>query len=60
MFKQVDLLDVMATDYGDYARKILRIIFTSDELQTRILPPGKSHLARKPLDEDRFKIFISK
>jgi len=51
MFKQVDLLDVMATDYGDYARKILRVIFTSDELQTRILPPGKLHLARKPLDE---------
>ncbi len=60
MFKKVDLLDVMATDYGDYARKILRIIFTSDELQTRILPLGKSYLARKPLDEDRFKIFISK
>ncbi len=51
MFNKINLVDVMATDYGEYAREILRIIFTSNELKTSILPPGKLHLARKPLDE---------
>lgn len=47
----------MATDYGDYSRKILRMIFSPDELKNRILPPGKEYLAREPLDPERFRIF---
>ncbi|CAF4859185.1 unnamed protein product [Rotaria sp. Silwood1] len=60
MFGEINLLDVMATDYGDYARKILQIIYTSDELKNSILPPGKPHLARPPLAKDRFKKFLGK
>ncbi|CAF4114537.1 unnamed protein product [Rotaria sp. Silwood2] len=58
MFGEINLLDVMATDYGDYARQILQIIYTSDELKNSILPPGKPHLARPPLAKDRFKKFL--
>ena len=47
----------MATDYGGYARKILRIIFSSEELKNSILPPGRPHLTRQPLDQKRFNIF---
>ncbi|CAF4678720.1 unnamed protein product, partial [Rotaria magnacalcarata] len=58
MFKNINFLGVMATDYGDYSRQILRIIFTGDELKTCILPPGKAHLTREPLDQERFTIFL--
>ncbi|CAF4519374.1 unnamed protein product, partial [Rotaria magnacalcarata] len=58
MFKNINLLGVMATDYGDYSRQILRIIFTGDELKTCILPPGNAHLTREPLDQERFTIFL--
>ncbi|CAF4395900.1 unnamed protein product, partial [Rotaria magnacalcarata] len=44
MFNNYNLLDLMATDYGNYARKILRIVFSQDELKSSILPPGKPHL----------------
>ena len=47
----------MATDYGDYSRKILRLIFTAEELKTSILPPGKAQFSREPLETARFKIF---
>ena len=43
---------------GDYSRKILRIIFTGDELKTCILSPGKAHLTREPFDQERFTIFL--
>ncbi|CAF4551938.1 unnamed protein product, partial [Rotaria socialis] len=58
MFKNINLLGVMATDYGDYSRQILRIIFTGDELKTCILPLVKAHLTREPLDQERFTIFL--
>ncbi|CAF3309829.1 unnamed protein product [Rotaria socialis] len=56
MFNNYNLLDLMATDYGNYACKILRIVFSQDELNSSILPPGKPHFRRQPLDQDRFKI----
>lgn len=59
MHGSIDLLEVLATDYGDYARKILRILFTSEELKNSILPPARKHLSREPLDEERFKKFLS-
>ncbi|CAF3193862.1 unnamed protein product [Rotaria socialis] len=43
MFNNYNLLDLMATDYGDYARKILRIVFSRDELKSSILSSGKPH-----------------
>jgi hypothetical protein len=51
---------VLATDYGAYARKLLKIVFTEEELKNCILPPVKSYLTRQPLDEDRFKIVLGK
>lgn len=57
MYGSTDLLEVLATDYGDYARRILRVLYTDEELKNSILPPARKHLSRKPLDEVRFKIF---
>ncbi|CAF1492541.1 unnamed protein product, partial [Rotaria magnacalcarata] len=57
MHDSTDLLGALGTDYGDYARNILRILYTKEELQTSILPPGRTHLSRKPLDKVRFKKF---
>ncbi|CAF3351230.1 unnamed protein product [Rotaria socialis] len=59
MFNNYNLLDLMVTDYGNYARKILRIVFSRDELKSSILPPGKPHFRRQPLDQDRFKICMN-
>ncbi|CAF2106469.1 unnamed protein product [Rotaria magnacalcarata] len=59
MFGKQNLLDIMATDYGDYARQVLRTIYSSYELQNSILPPGRPHLARSLLEKDRFKLFIT-
>ena len=57
MFNETNLLDAMVTDYGDYAHKILRTTFTSEELKDSILPPDRPHLTRQPLDQERFNIF---
>ncbi|CAF4280794.1 unnamed protein product, partial [Rotaria magnacalcarata] len=51
-----NLLDLMATDYGNYTRKTLRIVFSQDELKRSVLPPGNPHFRRQSLDQDRFKI----
>lgn len=40
----------------DYARQALRVLYTPEELNTCILPPGRSYLARPPLDENRFNV----
>ncbi|CAF4212627.1 unnamed protein product, partial [Adineta steineri] len=49
-----NLLDTIGTDFGDYARQLMRVLYTKDELQSCILPPGRQHLARPPLDAERF------
>ncbi|CAF1561435.1 unnamed protein product, partial [Adineta ricciae] len=52
-----NLLTVSGRDIGDYARKLLDILFTTQELQSSILPSQAAHLYQKEvLDEDRFKI----
>ncbi|CAF5093379.1 unnamed protein product, partial [Rotaria magnacalcarata] len=38
MHDSTDLLGALGTDYGDYTRNILRILYTKEELQTSILP----------------------
>lgn len=43
-----------AKDFGDFARQAMRVLYSTDELQTCVLPPGRSHLSRKPLDSVRF------
>ncbi|CAF5203896.1 unnamed protein product, partial [Rotaria magnacalcarata] len=57
MFNSYNLLDLMATDYGNYTRKTLRIVFSQDELKRSVLPPGNPHFRRQSLDQDRFKIY---
>ncbi|CAM4838163.1 unnamed protein product, partial [Rotaria magnacalcarata] len=56
-----NLLKVSGRDIGDYARKLLDILFTTQELQSSILPSQAAHLYQKEvLDEDRFKILNGK
>ncbi|CAF2769364.1 unnamed protein product [Rotaria sp. Silwood2] len=59
-YMKKNLLDIMATDYADYARQLLRILYTSYELKNSILPPGRSHLKREPLDPERFKLLTGR
>ncbi|CAF4271958.1 unnamed protein product, partial [Adineta steineri] len=49
-----NLLDTIGTDFDHYARQLMRVLYTKDELQSCILPPGRQHLARLPLDAERF------
>ena len=56
-----NLLNISGRDPGDFARKILRKLFTSDELATSVLPSRYDHLyLKKPLDKDRFDLLNSK
>jgi hypothetical protein len=56
MFNNVNLLSTMASNFGDFARRVLKIVFTADELRSHGLPPRRDHLSRPVLDEDRFKL----
>ncbi|CAF1640936.1 unnamed protein product [Rotaria magnacalcarata] len=46
----INLVTVAGKDFGDFARQVMRILYTPDELKTCVLPPGRSYLSRKPLD----------
>lgn len=55
MWKSQNLLKILARDAGDYARQLLRLLFTEDELTTSILPSQAAHLYQKNvLDNERF------
>ena len=54
MYNGQNLLEIMCQNYGDYARKLMKIIFSAEDLQTRILPPAWGHLARKALEQSSF------
>ncbi|CAF2270001.1 unnamed protein product [Rotaria magnacalcarata] len=47
--------DDIAKNIGDYARNVMRVLYTQKELIDSILPPGASHYVRKPLDNERFE-----
>ncbi|CAF1056781.1 unnamed protein product [Adineta steineri] len=51
-----NLLDIIGTDFGDYGRQLMRVLYTKEELQSCILPPGRRHLARPPLDSEHCPI----
>ncbi len=59
MYDKVNLIHIRGKNVGDYARQILRIIFTHEELTTSILPPGGAHYKRKTLDKEKFDLFHS-
>ncbi len=48
------MVEVVGRDFGDFARQVMRILYTEEELKTCILPPKRKHLAREPLDSERF------
>ncbi|CAF1604877.1 unnamed protein product, partial [Didymodactylos carnosus] len=54
-YENENLLDIAGTSYGDYARKLMKKLFTEEELKSRILPPARQHLKRPVLDEHKFK-----
>jgi hypothetical protein len=60
MHNGIDLLTSRGRDMYDFARQTLRILFTSQELTECILPPGRKHLRRPPLDLERFNKFHGK
>lgn len=47
----------MGRNYGDFARRTMRILFSSKELKNCVLPPSRSYLTRPALDENRFELF---
>ncbi|CAF1109136.1 unnamed protein product [Rotaria sordida] len=55
-YNGTNLITIVGKDFGDFARQIMRILYTPDELQTCILPPRRPHLSREPLDPDRFRL----
>lgn len=50
------MVDVVGTNFGDFARQVMRILYTTEELKTCILPPKRSYLVREPLDPERFRL----
>ena len=57
MYQEQDLLRIRAKDYGDYARQLLRTLYSKEELVECILPPGHSRFARPLLENERFQLF---
>ncbi|UJR37028.1 hypothetical protein I4U23_029735 [Adineta vaga] len=57
MYDNKNLLEIRARDIFDFGRKILKTLYTSEELGSSILPPARSHLARPSLDPVRFHLF---
>ena len=60
MHGTTNLLSTSAKDLVDFSRKTLKILFTAEELKTRLLPPQRDHLKRRTLDEERFNKMIGK
>ncbi|CAF4936333.1 unnamed protein product, partial [Rotaria socialis] len=56
-FNGLNLLDIYAKNYGDYARQILRLLYKSDELCRSTLPSQFTHYSRKPLEKERLLKF---
>lgn len=60
MFNEINLLEIHAKNPGDYGRRLLRILYTENELKTCMLPSSVSDRYLKPkLNETRFNILNS-
>ncbi|CAF1427315.1 unnamed protein product, partial [Rotaria magnacalcarata] len=55
MHGNINLLLIRGKSVGDYARQVLRSLYSREELTSSILPPGGEQFARKPLDNQRFE-----
>ncbi|CAM4868626.1 unnamed protein product [Rotaria socialis] len=52
-----NLFNITSRDPADYARNVLRRLFTSTELRESVLPSRHAHLFRKKtLDEEKFTL----
>ncbi|CAF5072443.1 unnamed protein product, partial [Rotaria magnacalcarata] len=51
-----NLVTIVGRDFGDFAREVMRVLYSEEERKTHILPPGRPHLFRKPLDSNRFAL----
>ena len=50
------MLHIRGKNVGDYARQLLRAIYSPEELLSSILPPGGPQYSRTPLDSERFEV----
>jgi hypothetical protein len=60
MYKNINLLNTYSKDLVDFARKTLKILFSSEELKNHTLPPEREYLRRRALDPKRFDMMIGK
>ena len=56
MYNNINLLGTVASSFGDFDRKTMRIVFTEDELETHILSPKRSYLTKPSLNEEKFQL----
>ncbi|CAF1524702.1 unnamed protein product, partial [Didymodactylos carnosus] len=56
IYDNQNLLNIVGTSYGDYARKLMKKLYSKDDLKNCILPPARDHLKRNALDEEKFTI----
>ena len=55
MYNNINQFGTVASSFGDFARKTMRIVFTEDELKTHIVPPKRSYLTPS-LNEEKFQL----
>ncbi|UJR18107.1 hypothetical protein I4U23_005007 [Adineta vaga] len=56
IWKNINLLNIVGRDPGDYGRQLLRELFTEAELKSSLLPSQSAHLYQKDvLDPARFE-----
>lgn len=55
MHEKQNSLSIRGRNIGDYARLVLRALYSNDELLDSILPPGGAHFRCKLLDNQRFE-----
>ena len=58
MYNNRNLLNTPAKSLVDFACKVIKLLFSQEELKTHLLPPKREHLQRPALDENRFNILL--
>ena len=56
MYNNINQFGTVASSFGDFARKTIRIVCTKDELKIHILPPKRSYLTKPSLNEEKFQL----
>lgn len=61
MYRDQDLLQVPARTVGEYARTLLKTLFTCEELEESLLPSPQAHrYSKKKLNGERFNLLNGK